>query len=599
MFKNAVSLFLVILIWTVLFASMQHDVSNPIDKSLLTTRTESGSLDNHTTVFFSSGLQAVASKKESLRDVAGTSKRRGLMGKKKKKRRPSDDPAKALKLAATPAPTVAPIHRPTNIPYSSVGADLDLRPSGSDSSVRSTSSPGVILSRERESASERHENGKRGKGDSSGKGKKGKGKKNMKKEKTSSSSKSSGRDQQAPPSSPSPVPTLQYPTAAPEEQTMPPYPDILDIPSLFRPPTNPPTFTLAPNEDAATTDRPVGFVPIPPDRNNDRPTPPLIVLTPVALLTPIPTTRINTPSPSKGFIALISPSDLPSPAPTKSSLGLTFLPTGTATNTSPPTEMSSDMLDDNSVQSNATTTGLFDFTARPSSTNTSMMQPTQTPTLLTTALPTSVPTPDNGIRRIAIPRTYIAYMAPDTERPPTAPETLFVVQLTTLYFEEIFAALYRDSDFSFERVELDLISNLYDKAMPEERFNIYLEVDTSFIFQIVNDTVELPQVSDIFSQMIAAIDTKYIMDYVWQVPRDSPFFKTQEVVTGAVAVARPSTDETEPRAKEQNLTASNTTSNFTLSESVKQLEDRFILPGSRLPAGLFRLNEALEEDADN
>jgi hypothetical protein len=162
------------------------------------------------------------------------------------------------------------------------------------------------------------------------------------------------------------------------------------------------------------------------------------------------------------------------------------------------------------------------------------------------------------------------------------------MQLTTLYLEEMFASLYAYIDYSFERLELELMTSLYEEGIPEEKFNIYIEVNTGIDFRVVDDTVELPQASDLFNQMVDAIlDTTYVRDYLWQVDRESPYFRTQEVAAAAAAVP---VVPVVPPADDKLAAAKSVT---TISESVQQLEGRFVLPGSRVPVELFRPNDVV------
>jgi hypothetical protein len=208
----------------------------------------------------------------------------------------------------------------------------------------------------------------------------------------------------------------------------------------------------------------------------------------------------------------------------------------------------------------------------------------------TTPAPTTLAALDNGVRRVAVPRIYLAFSAVGSERPPTPQESVFVMQLTTLYLEEMFAGLYAYIDYSFERLEMELMTSSYDEGIPEEKFNIYMEVNTGIDFRVVDNTVQLPQASDLFNQIIDAIlDTTYVRDYLWQVDRESPYFRTQEVAAAAapvpvVPVVPPADDK---------LAAKSVS---TISESVQQLEGRFVLPGSRVPVELFRPFDVVDVD---
>ena len=164
---------------------------------------------------------------------------------------------------------------------------------------------------------------------------------------------------------------------------------------------------------------------------------------------------------------------------------------------------------------------------------------------------------------------YIAFAAPSADREPTDDEYLLITQLTTLYFEEIFAAVYTaNQTIKFVQVDTVLDSAQYQAGIPEAKFNIYMAFNTSIIF--APDSA-LPSATDLFDIMDEAIGTSYVVNYVWQAP-ETPFVSTQEAVLNPLAL-----DIIPVKGKMANS-----------PDVYSQLQGRFILPGSKISASIFR-----------
>ena len=236
----------------------------------------------------------------------------------------------------------------------------------------------------------------------------------------------------------------------------------------------------------------------------------------------------------------------------------------------------------------------------------------------TLPLTTNPPTADTGVRRIRVEPFYIGFEAPAPERAPVQDEYDYIVQLTTLYFEEIFATLYRDAEFSFDVIELTLLYTGFETGFPEERFTIYMEFGADMIFSaITDDTVDLPAGTDMLEVMIGAVDETYVVQYIWTAERESPFFRTQDVTAAVAPLKLPDGDSISidirgrPRDKSSdNVVADSRGSGaapaqvensspapipvdgqIATSESYKQLSSRFILPGTSILEQLFQTDD--------
>lgn len=165
---------------------------------------------------------------------------------------------------------------------------------------------------------------------------------------------------------------------------------------------------------------------------------------------------------------------------------------------------------------------------------------------------------------------YIAFAAPLATREPTDDEYLLISQLTTLYFEEIFAAIYSNSSsVTFVRVDTLLDAVQYEAGIPDPAFNLYMAFDTAVIFSA--DSVA-PNATELFDIMQEAIGTSYIVNYVWQAPETSPFISTQD------AVLNPLTMDIVPADGEAVV----------LPYAYTLLNGRFELPESKISTGIFR-----------
>jgi hypothetical protein len=206
-----------------------------------------------------------------------------------------------------------------------------------------------------------------------------------------------------------------------------------------------------------------------------------------------------------------------------------------------------------------------------------VVRPTMSPTtrIVQTIPPTATATmtaPASAVDQVPIVPYYIAFVAPLADREPTEDEYLLIAQLTTLYFEEIFAALYEnDPAVTFLRVQSNLTNTKFEADIPEPDFNLYMAFNTSVVFAAASR--ELPASADLFAIMDESIGTSYIVDYVWQAP-ETPFISAQE------AILNPVNGTTTKSAAATSLTSRD--------YSLLNLAHRFILPGSRISASLFR-----------
>jgi hypothetical protein len=160
-----------------------------------------------------------------------------------------------------------------------------------------------------------------------------------------------------------------------------------------------------------------------------------------------------------------------------------------------------------------------------------------------------------------------------------------ITQLTTSFFEELFASIYNSDSLLFLRVDTVLASNQYQASIPSPEYNIYMAFNTSIIFGPANDqslvSEELPPGQALLDIMNESIGTSYIVNYVWQAT-ETPFISTQDVILN-------------PSPVTENNVATNTTDQLKIenskSEKFNDLQGRFILPGSKISKRVFRPDE--------
>jgi hypothetical protein len=124
---------------------------------------------------------------------------------------------------------------------------------------------------------------------------------------------------------------------------------------------------------------------------------------------------------------------------------------------------------------------------------------------------------------------YLAYVAADAEREPTADEYSFMIKLTSDFFEKSLTALYADrQDLTFLGLEIPQLASVgFNYGVPNERFNIIMYYDHIDLMFTENSIA--PSASEAFALLRDMISPEYILDYV-RTAVDTPFVSTNEVI---------------------------------------------------------------------
>lgn len=126
---------------------------------------------------------------------------------------------------------------------------------------------------------------------------------------------------------------------------------------------------------------------------------------------------------------------------------------------------------------------------------------------------------------LAIPRFFIAMVAPGATRSPTDDEYNTLTNRTAAYFTTFLNDTYAANDtVAFESLDLALNNTRFQLGIPEPRFNIYMDFVMSTQFSPTS-TPDTP--AQIFNLLIPSITPNFILNEVRMV-LDSPFTTVNE-----------------------------------------------------------------------
>jgi hypothetical protein len=102
-----------------------------------------------------------------------------------------------------------------------------------------------------------------------------------------------------------------------------------------------------------------------------------------------------------------------------------------------------------------------------------------------------------------------------------------MTDLTSEYFDSYFTGYFEnDVSSTFIRSELTLKNTLYNAGIPDERFNVYMEVVANLVFASAS---ALPTSKEAFVLVRDSIRVDDVLDFVWSAT-GTPFESTNEVV---------------------------------------------------------------------
>jgi hypothetical protein len=290
---------------------------------------------------------------------------------------------------------------------------------------------------------------------------------------------------------PSDVPTPTEATVAPTATSLAPPPTV--SPSLS--PTSSPT--------ALPTGSPTMSQTLPPTSSPTL----LPTSSPTALPTRSPTTSLTLPPTSS---PALSPTSSPTALPTRSpatSLSLPPTSSPTLSPTSSPT----------ALPTRSPTTSL----TLPPTFSPETLSPTQI-----NAAPTSAPAAGgaSGIR-IHVIDFYLAYVIPLLVTELTEEQLAGLVDVTEQFWDEFFGQFYDGTEILYRGIELVVDDYFFNAGIPEERFNYYINFDTTVLYE---DNSRPPPGPNETFEIMASADFE---DYV------SRFVRTQSAFNSATEVA--------------------------------------------------------------
>lgn len=151
------------------------------------------------------------------------------------------------------------------------------------------------------------------------------------------------------------------------------------------------------------------------------------------------------------------------------------------------------------------------------------------PKKATVKSPTAAPVVSN--KPLVVKSAYsIAYAAPEATREPTQDEYDEMTRLTNEYFAQKLIDYYGND---FKGVETSITNTLYEAALPEERFNIFMEFSSDVTF--AKGLSPSPDAAEISAIIRDSINADYILGVVRSF--SSPFESTNEIYFNFDAIA--------------------------------------------------------------
>jgi len=143
--------------------------------------------------------------------------------------------------------------------------------------------------------------------------------------------------------------------------------------------------------------------------------------------------------------------------------------------------------------------------------------PTVAPTISPTAVPeaSSMPTLECMKICIPVPPYYIAFQAPLADRVPNETEALLMANLVSRFFTTELSLAYRDEEdgVDFDVFESTVIDVRFEAGIPADRFNLYIGLNSTAIFELSTDDEPEPQ--SIYEIMDEAMGPAFIVNVVW------------------------------------------------------------------------------------
>lgn len=157
------------------------------------------------------------------------------------------------------------------------------------------------------------------------------------------------------------------------------------------------------------------------------------------------------------------------------------------------------------------------------------------PSVSPTAIESSAPTQECPKICVKIPRYYISFVAPLADRAPNETEAALMAELVSSYFTNELASFYRDEadGVDFSELTTTAVETSYEAGIPEGRFNLYIEFDSTAIFELT--TMETPQPQELFDLLENAMGPSFIVNIVWRAP-NTIWISAYEAALGPVEV---------------------------------------------------------------
>jgi hypothetical protein len=122
--------------------------------------------------------------------------------------------------------------------------------------------------------------------------------------------------------------------------------------------------------------------------------------------------------------------------------------------------------------------------------------------------------------RIRVPDFYLAYVTPLLVTKPTEEQVTGLVDVTEQFWDELFERLYDGTTILYRGTELVVDEDFFNTGIPEERFNYYINFNTTVLYE---DNSRLPPGPEETFEIMASADFE---DYVSRFVRTQPAFNS-------------------------------------------------------------------------
>jgi len=154
-----------------------------------------------------------------------------------------------------------------------------------------------------------------------------------------------------------------------------------------------------------------------------------------------------------------------------------------------------------------------------------------TPSISPTSL-SQMPTLECPKQCVDVSPYYISFVAPLADRKPNETEAIIMANLVSDFFTKELSRAFSDESLGirFDTMETVPFETRFDAGIPDDRFNLYIDLDSRAIFE--TDSENLPTPEELFAILEESMGPSFIVNIVWQAP-NTIWISAYEAVLGA------------------------------------------------------------------